>query len=462
MRPVFKKNSAIFNPQGFLDGLNASTFIEPSDINFTISKKPKAVVISLKKVVFFNKKGLSILMDAVRLIQDKIHCSIGICEYDKKKYETILSMFDNELDFSLFENLKVLALFFDENIDLERKILVYSNDNEQKNQLAIELYEVGHKPYVAKDKADFLEKKDEYTKYGIVVCLSYIANIEPKINVYIKNNIIFYSLNDFIDSTITKKFDLIYHNNLLRVGFKVFVFDITHVSSMNIHGINFLAKLSTAGAEYGTTFCMVGADNKRLSEQLKNDLEDSGIILYKNMEEFSKDTDIKKEAVVGGVVPAKNRKLTKNIIANLNTFIDTTLHITTMLSQKTGKKKSVKIDKLILDENKEFFISLFGVYGGINALMTMVFSKKLLSDACKIFINDMNNKEELYDALAEYSNIVASKINSNFKLYKIEIETTLPRIFHETKHVLEFFNERKGVLVELDFNGEILKLFLSK
>jgi CheY-specific phosphatase CheX len=133
-----------------------------------------------------------------------------------------------------------------------------------------------------------------------------------------------------------------------------------------------------------------------------------------------------------------------------------------MLSQKTGKKKSVKIDKLILEEKKEFLISLFGVYGDINALMTMVFSKKLLSDTCKIFINDMNSKEELYDALTEYANIVASKINSNFKLYKIEIEATLPRIFQETKQVLEFFDDRKGVLVELDFNGEILKLFLSK
>ncbi len=462
MRPVFKKNSAIFNPQGFVDGLNASTFIEPSDINFTISKKPKAVVISLKKVIFFNKKGLSILIDAIRLIQDKIHCCIGICEYDKKKYETILSMFENEMDFSLFENLKVLALFFDENIDPDRKILVYSDDDEQKNQLAIELYEVGHKPYVAKDKNNFLEKKDEYTKYGIVICLSYISNIEPKINVYIKNNIIFYGLNDFIDSTITKKFDLTYHNNLLRVGFKVFVFDITRVSSMNIHGINFLAKLSTAGAEYGTTFCMIGVDNKKLSEQLKNDLEDSGIILYKKTEDFLKDENIKKEAIAGGNTHSKNKKLTKNIIANLNTFIDTALHITAMLSQKSGKKKSVKIDKLVLDENKELLTSLFGVYGDINLLMTMVFSKKLLSDTCKIFINDVNDKEELFDALAEYANIVASKVNSNCKLYKIEIETTLPRVFQEIKQVLEFFDGRKGVLVELDFNGEILKLFLSK
>jgi len=123
---IFKKNSAIFYPQGFLDGLNANFIIEASDVSFTISKKPKAVFISLKKVIFFNKKGLSILMNTVRKIQENIHCSVGFCEYDKKKYNTILSMFENELDFSLFENIKVLSLFFDDTSDIEKKILVYN------------------------------------------------------------------------------------------------------------------------------------------------------------------------------------------------------------------------------------------------------------------------------------------------------------------------------------------------
>ncbi len=462
MKPTFKKNSAVFYPQGFVDGLNANFIIEASDISFTISKKPKAVFISLKKVIFFNKKGLSILMNAVRKIQENIHCSVGFCEYDKKKYDTILSMFENELDFSLFENIKVLSLFFDDTSDIEKKILVYNDNNEQKNQLAIELYEAGYKPCVAKDKTEYFEKKDEFTKYGIVISLSYIANVESNINVHIKDSIIFYKLNNFIDSTIIKKFDLNYHNNLLRIGFKVFAFDLSNMSSMNIHGVNFLAKLSTAGAEYDATFCMVGINNKNLTQKLKNDLEDSGIILYKNMESFFADEDVIKSAKSCGNIFANNKKLTKNIIANLNIFIDTAMHITAMLSQKKGNKESVKIDKFILDENKEFIVSLFGIYGDINALMTIVFSKKLLIDTCKIFINDTENNEEMYDALVEYTNIIASKIKSSFKLYKIEIETTLPRVLRQTKDSMAFFDDRKGVLVELSFNGENLKLFLSK
>ncbi len=462
MKPIIKQHICIFYPHGFVDGLNANIIIEPSDITFTISKKPKAVFISLKKVIFFNKKGLSVLIEAVKAIQDKTHCAIGFCEYDKKKYDTILSMFEGELDFSLFESIKVLSLFFEDEVDREQKILVYSEDIKQKNQLAIELYEVGHKPYVAKDQNDYLQKKDEYTKYGIVICMSYIVSVDNKINVFILNSMIFYNLSDFIDSSISKKFDLDYHENLLRVGFKVFVFDITNVLSINIHGVNFFAKLSTAGAEYGTTFCMIGVDDKKLRSQLRNDLEDSGIVLYETKEQFLADEDIQKEAISGGKSYRKNTKLDKNIISKINVFIDTSLHITQMLSQKKGKKQIVKVDKLQIPNDKKYMICLFGIYGSLDAMFTMVFSKKLLLKTCKIFINDETSEDELKDAFAEYANIISSKIKSNFKLYKIDIEVTLPRIFKDTAQALEFFGERKGVLIDLDFDDEDLKLFLSK
>ncbi|NPA74162.1 MAG: chemotaxis protein CheX [Epsilonproteobacteria bacterium] len=462
MKPIVKNNCAVFFPQGFIDGFNANAIIDPSDISFTISKKPKAVFISLKKVIFFNKKGLSILLEAIRSIQDEIHCVVGFCEYDKNKYNTIFSMFDGELDFSLLENLKVLSLFFEDTKDKEQKILVYNDDEDQKNQLAISLYEVGHKPYVAKDKAEFLQKKDEYIKDGIVISHSYIATADPQIDVHIKHNVIFYNLKNFVDSTISKKFDLDYHENLLRIGFKVFVFDITNVSSMNIHGVNFFAKLSTAGAEYGVTFCIVGVNDKKVTSQLKNDLEDSGILLYRDMDQFEDDLEIKKEALRGGKSSSKSFKLTKNIVSNLNYFVDTAMQITQMLAQKKGEKKSVEITKFLINDDEDVYIALFGIYGHLEAILSVILSKKLILDACKIFIDDENSQDDIFEALAEYTNILSSKIKSNFKLYKMDVETTLSRVFKEKKYATEFFGDRRGVMIELDFEGERLKLFLSK
>ncbi len=462
MRPIIKKNIVIFYPQGFLDGFNASIIIEPTDIDSVVSKRPKAVFVSLKRIIFFNKKGLTILVDSLKKIQDKIYCSIGFCDFDEKKYNTILSMFNATLDFSLFENLKIVSLFFDEDSENEKKILVYNDDSDQKNQLAIELYELGYKPYVAKDFEEFKKNEHQYLQHGIIVYHSYIANVEHRINVYIKNGTIFYILNDFVDSTINKKFDLIYHDNLLRVGFKLFVIDVSKVLSINIHGVNFFAKLSTAGAEYGATFCIVGVDEKKLNQQLKNDLEDSGIIFYNSMDDFLADDQMRIENISAAKVPTKDTKLTKNIITYLNGFADTTMHTTQMLSQKVGKKRSVKIDNFRLSDDKEYFVAIFGIYKEIEATFAMIFSKNLLLQTCEIFLDDNFKDNELYDALVEYANVVSSKIKMDFKLHKIDIEITLPRVFYNNDQAIEFYNGKKGVLIELDYEGEVLELFLSR
>jgi CheY-specific phosphatase CheX len=133
-----------------------------------------------------------------------------------------------------------------------------------------------------------------------------------------------------------------------------------------------------------------------------------------------------------------------------------------MLSQKKGEKRQVKISKFTVEDREDYYISLFGIYGQINAMLTIILPEKLLLSACRIFITDDDLQEQLYDALVEYTNIVASKIKTSFILHKIDVEITLPRVFKKTSHAIEFFGDRKGVFIELDFEGERLKLFLSK
>ena len=77
MRPIIKNSIAVFHPQGFLDGNNAPFVIGISDRNFVLQKKCDAVLVSLKKVVFFNKNGITMLVDILRDIRDKIMTSIN-------------------------------------------------------------------------------------------------------------------------------------------------------------------------------------------------------------------------------------------------------------------------------------------------------------------------------------------------------------------------------------------------
>ena len=286
MKPALKNSLAVFYPQGFLDGENAKMIIEPLDIAFLATKKCEAVLISLKKIVFFNKRGLSTAVELLSQIQEKTQAIIGFCDYDKKKYQTILEMYQYKVSFSLFETDQIAMLFTGVPLCKDpdtKKIVVYNSNLEQKNHLAMELYERGYKPAIAKDASQF-ESLKQTCDYHI--SNSYLGSSEKHVKVHIKDNVIVYSLPSFVDSVLAEKFDMFYHDNSLKVGFQYFLFNAEKVSSINIHGVNFLAKLSTAGAEYGATIAISGLGEHNITTHLRNDLEDAGILLYNALGDF--------------------------------------------------------------------------------------------------------------------------------------------------------------------------------
>ena len=61
MRATVKNRIGVFAPQGFLDGNNAPTFLTLEDIRATEHLSLDMLLVSLKKVVFFNRNGLVVL-----------------------------------------------------------------------------------------------------------------------------------------------------------------------------------------------------------------------------------------------------------------------------------------------------------------------------------------------------------------------------------------------------------------
>ena len=62
MRAVVKDGIGIFYPQGFLDGNNAPSYLTIEDINATEHLKVDMLLVSLKKVIFFNLNGLDVFV----------------------------------------------------------------------------------------------------------------------------------------------------------------------------------------------------------------------------------------------------------------------------------------------------------------------------------------------------------------------------------------------------------------
>lgn len=459
MKPIIKNKVAIFYPTGFLDGDNASSIITGTDEQEIILKKPEAVFVSLKKIIFFNNKGISYLAERLSFLKDKCMAFVGFCDYDIKIYNSILDAFANNITFSLVEKEETLFLFCGSKKVEDKSIIVYSSEHSQKNQIAMALLERKLKVKIAKNEEEF---KRIRKNFDFVVQNSYIGNIEKTVTVYIKNNIIIYTLKGFIDSDIFNTFDMKYHKNSIKVGFRIFCFDMSDVSSTNIHGANFLSKLSVDGAEFGVTIVVCGLNSNKTTSIITQDLEDAGILMYDDLKSFFEDEEVVKQANIEAQKMAKKTVINKKIIFILPDVIESTVNTIEVLSNKKITKKSVKIQSLELDIKDEVVISTVGFYDDVDAIYFLIMNREDAQDVCKILLPEKFSYEELSDAFSEFVNMISGKILQKLKIKHMNTEVTMPRIFDKISEVKKLESTKHGVQINFKIENRDMILFLTK
>ena len=279
MRAVIKKNRVgYFVPQGFLDGNSAAELITVPDLQHLRSSRVEMVLVSLKKVIFFNKNGVTVILDALAKLHKEMRITIGFCDYNQRQYEAFFKYFNQDVSFSLFKTLDIAMVFagVHSETNKDENVLIYNDDPTQRSMQAIEIYDKGFNPIVAQTSQDFEARAKESEKYLAVVDMTYLGMMSNKIAAKTRGNCVIYYLKGFLDGSIVEQFDIVYHQNSLKVGFKLFMFDATRVTSLNIHAANFFSKLSTAGAEYGALIAIVGLDMSKTPKAFVEELEDAG------------------------------------------------------------------------------------------------------------------------------------------------------------------------------------------
>lgn len=457
LKPIIKNSLGIFYPAGFLDSDSITNSIEPQDLAF-LKAKCEVALVSFRKVVFFNKRGMNGVVKLLLSLEKKTNKHIGICDYDTKKYNMILEMFNHNLPFSLFESEKIAELFYSKNIkDKEsKKILVFNKDANQKNQIALALAEKGYKPTIAKDMAHLNAIRNDYES---VITSSNVATKEKITSVSISQNVIIYSLSGYLDSNLSESFDSVYHLNSLKVGFKFFLFDATKVSSTNIHGVNFLSKLSTYAAEYGASIAICGLSHNT-PRNLLEDIEDAGILIYETKEKFFQDDSTLQGGA--GLVKTKHRHITKKLVEKLALMVQICNQTVESMTKYAINMKNSKIQTLTLDENADLIAAAVAFYGDLDGMFLLVFEKEIAKKACAILLDETNDDEALVEALGEFIIIIAERIAHKLAKQKIQVEITMPRTFDDIDEIIENYKDDKGAQVNMLVNQKPMTLFLTK
>ncbi|WP_345992512.1 chemotaxis protein CheX [Sulfurimonas sp. HSL-1716] len=464
MRAVVKDGIGVFYPQGFLDGNNAPSYLTIEDIRATEDLKIDMLLVSLKKVIFFNLNGIDVFVKLLHRIRTKNHISIGICDYDQKKYEAITTYYKDNLSFSLFKTQKTAELFSKSYKNQDKTVLLYNNDPSQRSALAIELYDNGHNPVIAQTREDFLEKSANPDAYYDIIEDSHLGLIGQKVATRVTGNAIIYTVSGFLDAEIGNSFNILYHNNSLNVGFRLFIFDAYKVLSLNIHAVNFLSKLCSSAAEYNATICFVGMTFDKTPAVFKEELEDAGMMFFDNMDDILQDKELLEELGGSSSGSGKNkRSLTKIVVQELPDFIEATVSTIAMMTNAKAVKRSADIQKLFIDNLNTKMASSIGFYGDIDGMIILIFQKNVAKKSCALLIGEeTDDVNMILDALAEFVNIIGGRAKTLLSEKHISIDITLPRTYSDVSGLLEVVDDKKGVQVDMSFNDANFTFFLTR
>ena len=464
MRAVVRNGVGVFTPQGFLDGNSAMALLSLEDIIATTKLNADMILVSLKKVVFFNRGGLDSFVKMFAKVREEKRIAVGFCDYDLKKYKAILKFYHGDVNFSLFASQDVAHLFASSYNNKNLNVLLYNEDKSQRSAMAIELHDGGHNPIIAQTKEEFDSKKSTDNAYDVIIENTYLGQMGQNVSARVTGNAIIYTVSSFLDAEIGNIFNIIYHNNSLNVGFRLFIFDTYKVVSMNVHALNFFSRLASSGAEYNATICFVGMSFEKTPLAFKETLEDAGIMFFDTMEAILGDKELLADLGATSADSGLNRRtINKLTITELPSFIDATVTTIEMMTNSKAVKDTVNVSQIEVTDPEDKIASSIGYYGDMDGMVILIFPKDIAKKACQLLIGEETDDLELIlDTLAELVNIVGGKVKTLLSEHKVNVNITLPRTYPNIDSLLEIAQDRKGVQVDLSFNNDKFIFFLTR
>jgi len=452
----FLGSKVYLRPQGFLDANNASLIITPNDIKSFENRKIKYVSIDFAKVISANINAIRFLNDIFETLYKKdIECSFF--NVNKSVYNLVLKI--KSRFFNLYESEEVEKLFTTDEV-IDKDIYLCCIDNEEnKNLIIYHLVKKGYVPITVNSESD-IKNKDN----SIIIKDSIISKFSDRVSAIVKNNIVYFYFDGFLDTSIADKFDIDYFRRSLSIGFRVFVFNMTHVKGLNIHAVNFLSKLGVESAEYGALMAIVGLNAKNVQPKMLTDLEVVGYLFFPDEDELMKSEALKEAKEHMDTVYKRQKKITKELVNLLPYFVNSTIETVELMTGIKARKEKPELTKMQLDlDNDKYVASSLGFYGDIDGMVVLIFSEKLTKNISKILLGEeAKTKEELHDIVAEFANIIVGNTKTEFAKHDVEIRMTLPKVFDEIEGLKALVAEKKAIEVKFYFDDDEFYFYLTR
>ena len=450
----FRGSKFLIKPQGFLDSQMAAEMITPLDIQKIKSRNIKYVSVDFSKIISANMNAVRFLNDVFEDLFKKYNLESAIFS-PRKNVFNVLKNLDN-CYFHIFENETVEKIFFDDDYLEEKPIyLCCIDDDQNKNMLIYYLIKKGYHPKEI--------EKEEDAKDGIIIKDSIILKVANKVSAVVKNSIVYFFFDGFLDANLSAMFDIEYFRRNLLIGFKVFIFEMNAVKGMNIHAVRFLKTLGIEAAEYGALLAIVGLDKKNIQPTLIEDLNDMGYLFFANEEEMFSSQEYDDAINSNEVIYKRSKKITKDFVKLLPYFVNSTISTVEMMTGVNATKEAPKITEVNIDTSKKYVASSIGFYGDMDGMMILILTENLTKKISKILLGEeYKTKDELNDLVNEFANIITGTVKREIQKNDLRINITLPKVFDEMDNLKNIVVNRKGVEVKFYFEDEEFYFYLVR
>ncbi len=445
-----------YRPQGFLDANNASLIIMPNDIKNFENRKVKYVSIDFSKVISANINAIRFLNDIFENLYKKdIECSFF--NVNKMIYNLALKI--KNRFFNIYESEEVEKIFTsDEPIGKDIYLCCIDND-ENKNLIIYNLVKKGYYPISVNSENEIAN-----TENAVIIKNSLISKFSDRVSAIVKNNIVYFYFDGFLDTSVSDKFNIDYFRRSLSIGFRIFVFNMNNVKGLNIHAVDFFSRLGVESAEYGALMAIVGLNARNIQKKLLTDLEVVGFLFFESEEELMQSKDLEEAKKNMDVVYKKQKRITKDFVKYLPYFVNSTIDTVQMMTGIEAKKEKPELTEMQLDlDNNKYVASSLGFYGDIEGMVVLIFSEKLTKKISSLLLGEeAKTQEEMHDIVAEFANIIVGNTKTEFAKNEIEIHMTLPKVFAELDSLKSLVYEKKAIEVKFYFDDEEFYFYLTR
>lgn len=457
MKVTFAGSLAIVRPFGFLEINVAPSSVSKTNLMQICSRHVSAILLSLKNVTFFSPLWLNGTCEHLSSIAREIGADFAICDYDEEFFDFATKASKNIMRFSFFESEKIARLFLSDNIDVGNETVVIYNKNEQYKEYISSLLQQRYiESRFVKNLQEFNAAKRAY-KY-VIGPLNRIVLSKKDIEIFIKENVVIYKIEGLIDSSFAQKFDQKFHEKLLRIGYKIFVFWSDSVGALNIIGADFLIKLSETSQKNGGVLVICGLNENNISATLALNLKSANILLYKRIDEFFKDNStiyFKKR-----LVDAVPTNINKNLVEILPVVISSVTDVLSPLIESEILCLDAKVSNFNIENESEFLRACVLFYGDVEMRILLGVKKDKLDKICSIFSENSEKECACLSGFSQIFSIIASKIIAIFIERELKVKMSAFKIYEN-----EMFFDRasSGILATLNSKeSQTGVIFVSK